>query len=61
MTDADRIRDAITRLGTSQRGLARALDLDERMIRRWAAGADRVPRVVWLAIEALLKRNPAGP
>lgn len=61
MTDADRLRAQLARLGLSQRGLARALGLDERIVRRWAAGADRVPPVVWLAVEALLKRTPTGP
>lgn len=52
-TDADRIRAAIARLGTTQRGLARLLELDERMIRRYCAGQLAVPKVVWLAIEIL--------
>jgi DNA-binding transcriptional regulator YiaG len=61
MTDADRLRDTLARLQLSQRGLARALDLDERIVRRWCAGQDRVPRVVWLAIDALVARAPLPP
>ncbi len=56
MTDADRLRDAIARLGLSQRGLARELCIDERVVRRWCAG-EEVPAVIWLAIEALEKRR----
>jgi hypothetical protein len=61
MTDADRMRAAIAKLNTTQRGLARALDLDERLVRRWCAGQDSVPRVVWLALEALVARGPVPP
>ncbi len=57
MTDADRLRDAIARLGLSQRGLARELNIDERVVRRWCAG-ETVPQIVWLAIETLLERGP---
>ena len=62
-TDADKIRDAITRLGTTQRGLARLLEVDERTVRRWCAGDVPVPAVVWLAIahlERTAKRSPKG-
>lgn len=55
-TDADRIRETITALGTTQRGLARLLDLDERTVRRYASGQQPVPAVVWLALEALRQR-----
>lgn len=51
--DADRLRAAIARLGTTQRGLARLLELDERQVRRYCAGQVPVPKVVWLAIEIL--------
>lgn len=51
-SDADRLRAELERLGLSQRGLARELDLDERTVRRWCAGDSPVPRVVWLAIRA---------
>lgn len=57
-TDADKIREAITRLGTTQRGLAAMLEVDERTMRRYCAGEYPVPAIVWLAIEALLKRSP---
>jgi ribosome-binding protein aMBF1 (putative translation factor) len=58
MTDADKLRDQLARLGISQRGLARELDLDERTVRRYCAGELPVPRVVWLSLEALASRSP---
>ena len=51
MTPAD-FRAALARAGLTQRGAARALDINERTVRRYAAGAP-VPRVVWLALERL--------
>lgn len=54
MTDADRIRAKLTALGLSQRGAARLLGIDERTMRRYCAG-DPVPRVIWLALEALAR------
>ena len=57
-TDATQLRDQLARLGLSQRGLARELDLDERLIRRFCAGELPVPKVVWLALEALASRSP---
>lgn len=53
MTDADRIRKMLAALGLSQRGAARALDLDERQLRRYCTGDAPVPQTVWLALEAL--------
>lgn len=58
MHDATRIREAITSLGLSQRGLARALDLDERTVRRYCSGELPVPRVVWLALDSLPAQPP---
>jgi transcriptional regulator with XRE-family HTH domain len=61
MTDADRLRAMLERLRLSQRGLARALDLDERLVRRWCAGQQPVPVIVWLALEGLASRLPTAP
>lgn len=61
MTDADRIRAEIARLGRSQRGLARELDIDERTMRRYCSGELEVPQVVWLALKALRPRKPVAP
>lgn len=60
MTDADRLREQLARLGLSQRGLARLLELDERIVRRWCAGEGPVPKLVWLALEALAARSAEG-
>lgn len=57
-TDADRLRSHLTRLWLSQRGLARALGLGERTVRRYCAGQQEVPQVVWVAIEGLHARPP---
>lgn len=54
MTDADRIRAMLAAAGLSQRAAARALDIDERTMRRYCAGI-HVPRVVLLALERLLR------
>jgi len=45
-------RAALARAGLTQRGAARALEINERTVRRYAAGTP-VPRVVWLALERL--------
>lgn len=42
----------LARAGLTQRGAARALEINERTVRRYAAGTP-VPRVVWLALERL--------
>ena len=47
-------RLALARAGLTQRGAARALGINERTVRRYAAG-NRIPLVVWLALEALEK------
>ena len=57
-----RLRDAIASLGWTQRGLARMLDFDERMVRRWAAGSGAIPPEVatWLdRLAAAAEANPA--
>lgn len=51
MTPAD-FRAALARAGLTQRGAARALGINERTVRRYAAGYP-VPTVVWLALKAL--------
>ncbi|HXT81359.1 MAG TPA: helix-turn-helix transcriptional regulator [Acetobacteraceae bacterium] len=46
----DQLRAALHALGWSQRNLALRLDMDERQVRRWAAGEYPVPQRVadWL-------------
>jgi ribosome-binding protein aMBF1 (putative translation factor) len=61
MQDADWIRAQIAALGNSQTGLARLLDIDERLVRRYASGQEKLPRVVRLAIERLIELHKAKP
>jgi DNA-binding transcriptional regulator YiaG len=35
--------EALDRVGFSQRGFARCIDTDERQVRRWVAGDERIP------------------
>lgn len=51
----DLFRLALARAGLTQRGAARALGINERTVRRYAAG-ERIPMVVWLALKALETR-----
>lgn len=67
----DRFHECLAALRWSQRGLADALTMDERQVRRWAAGA-RIPDGIaaWLELaaqkvgplldarDAWLKENP---
>ena len=48
-------RLALARAGLTQRGAALALGINERTVRRYAAG-EPVPTVVWLALKALETR-----
>ena len=48
-------RLALARAGLTQRGAARALGINERTVRRYAAG-EPVPTVVWIALRALETR-----
>lgn len=52
---ATAFRDALALAGLTQRGAARALEINERTVRRYCAGHP-VPRVVWLALERLATR-----
>ena len=45
-------RSALARAGLTQRGAARVLGINERTVRRYAAG-EPVPYVIWLALKAL--------
>ena len=45
-------RLALARAGLTQRGAARALGINERTVRRYAAG-EPVPKLVWIALHAL--------
>jgi hypothetical protein len=52
MTPTD-FRAALTRLGLSQVGAARALGITDRSVRRYASGAQPVTRLVQLALAGL--------
>jgi transcriptional regulator with XRE-family HTH domain len=59
----DRFRECLALLRWSQRGLADALEMDERQVRRWAAGATVPPAVAaWLEKLAAIhaKHPPPG-
>lgn len=60
MTPA-RFRECLSLLAWSQRGLAAILDMDERQVRRWAAGAAIPDRIAdWLdKLARFHERNPA--
>lgn len=49
----ERLRECLTALSWGQRKLATILDMDERQVRRWAAG-DRIPDDIarWLEVRA---------
>ena len=61
MTDADRLRAALIQLDLSQRGAAHLLEVPERDIRHWAQGHGKVPNWLWLALEALMRRERDAP
>jgi hypothetical protein len=51
-TQADRVRELLKQARLGHREAARALDINERSMRGYCAG-DKVPRVVFLALERL--------
>ena len=61
MTDADWLRERIAAMNTSQTQLARDLGVDERLVRRWAAGQEPVPKMARLAIAELERRFKERP
>ena len=54
-------RDAVASIGWSFRALADYLDCDDRLVRRWAAGAAEIPPAVAKWIEALARAHRAHP
>lgn len=50
---ADDFRAALERLEISQRGFARAAQVDERTVRKWVLGESPVPGLVALTIALL--------
>lgn len=57
----DRLRLALGLLRWSQRGLAEALECDDRLVRRWASGHASVPPEVAAWLEALAAAHAAHP
>ena len=51
--DATRVRDLLAQMGMGQRAAARELEIGDRDMRGYCAGA-KVPRVVILALERLV-------
>lgn len=49
----DRFRECLTALNWSQRGLALLLDVDDREVRRWAAGKYEIPSRIAAWLEKL--------
>jgi DNA-binding transcriptional regulator YiaG len=56
---AAQLRAILDRLGLSQVGAARFLDVDDRTVRRWIAGDIAVPRPVEMLLR-LLDECPAA-
>ncbi|MET3352398.1 UNVERIFIED_ORG: ribosome-binding protein aMBF1 (putative translation factor) [Xanthobacter viscosus] len=57
----DRFRECLTLLRWSQRGLADALECDDRLIRRWASGDADIPASVAVWLETLGQFHAAAP
>ena len=49
----DELRAQLDRLGLTQVGAARLLDVDERTVRRWATGNVPIPRAVEMLLPLL--------
>lgn len=58
---ADRLRECLTRMNWSQRGLAELLGCDDRLVRRWSSGETPVPWEVGSWLEALAKFHERNP
>ena len=58
--EALRLRQRLDEAGLSQREAARRLDIHERTMRRYCAGYP-IPRVVWLALDAISQTGPRNP
>jgi len=56
------LREAIERLGLSQRGFARTIGVSDRAVRRWIVPGSRVPDIVAVVASLLLRQlNLAKP
>ena len=57
----DRFRECLALLRWSQRGMAEALQCDDRLVRRWASGYAGIPSAVAAWLEALGQAHEALP
>lgn len=57
----DELRTQLERLGLTQGGVARLLDVDPRTVRRWAAGVVPIPKPVNMLLERLDPGEVARP
>jgi hypothetical protein len=57
----DRFRACLEALSWSGRGLAALLDVDERQVRRWAAGQYSIPAPIADWLETLAQFHEAHP
>jgi len=51
------LRHIVDRFGTSQRGLAQQLGVNERTVRHWIAGDSPIPRSIEILIDLLAKQK----
>jgi len=47
----DAFRSHLSRLGYSQAGFARLMDVDERTVRRWGTGETPIPKSVRMLLD----------
>lgn len=58
---SERLRECLALLRWSQRGLAAALTMDERQVRRWATGEASIPEQVATWLERRAAAMAADP
>lgn len=56
-----RLRECLTLLDWSQRGVAALIQRDERQVRRWAAGQGAIPDYLATWLETLAAVHVANP
>jgi len=57
----DRIRECLTALHWSQRGLADILGVQERQVRRWATGEYDIPAAIAEWVDRVARWHEANP
>ena len=56
----EQFREAIAALGLSQRAAAKALEVDERTVRKWALGERAIPGPAKVALRCMAAIHSAG-